>query len=119
MSTANQQYFLPQDKITVLNKSSRRSDSRRAIPQNSYYEPNWRQETSRPPSNYERLARGRPNFDKWIIKPRESRSRPSYEVEDTFIIGTNRIISRYTDRNWKPLARRTPLLVNRELLPIN
>jgi hypothetical protein len=119
MSTAQQQIFIQQDKISVLNKASRRSDSRKAIPQNSYYEPNWRQETSRPASNYERLARGRYNYDKWIIKPRESRSRPSHEVEDAFMHGTNRVVSRYTDRNWKPLARRTPLLIDRELLPIN
>jgi hypothetical protein len=119
MSTANQQFFLPQDRITVLNKSSRRSDSRKGIPQNTYYEPNWNQKNSRSPSNYERLAKGRYNFDKWTIKPQESRSRPSYEVEDAFINGTNRVISRHGDRNWKPLARRTPLLIDRELLPIN
>ena len=119
MSTSKQQSFLPQDKISVLNKSSRRSESRRAIPQNSYYEPNWSQALSRPASKFESLARGRYNFDKWIIKPQESRSIQSYEVEDTFINGTNRIISRHSDKNWKPLTRRTPLLIDRELLPIN
>ena len=118
MSNAKQ-IFLPQDKITVLNKSSRRSESRRAIPQNSYYEPNWTEALSKPASKYESLARGRFNFDKWLIKPQESRSIQSYEVENTFINGTNRIISRYNDHNWKPLVRRSPLLIDKELLPIN
>ena len=119
MSTNQNQPFLSQDHLTVLNKSSRRSEIRRAIPQNSYYQENWNQSTSRPPSNYESLARGRFNFDKRIIKPQESRSIGSYEIEDSFKNGLNRVISRYDDRNWKPLARRTPLLIDREFLPIN
>ena len=115
-----QQTFISQDKITGLDIHSRRSETRRAIPQNSYYEANWIQQNNNSKStNYEKLARGRFNFDKRIIKPQESRSRESYEVEDTFVYGTNRIVSRHTDRNWKPLPRRTPLLIDRELLPIN
>lgn len=118
MSTLEQQKFLRQNQLTVLKKASRRSEIRKAVPQNSYYEPNWVPHTQ-PHSNYERLARGRYNFDKRVIKPQESRTRPSYEVEDRFINRTNKIISVHTDRNWKPLARRTPLLIDRELLPIN
>ena len=119
MSSSSCQMFLPQDKITVLNKASRRSEIRKAIPQNSYYQQNWHQETSRPASNFEQLARGRFNFDKRIIKPQESRSRNSNEIEDAFIRGNKKTISIHGDRNWVPIVRRSPLLIDRENLPIN
>ena len=113
------QNFLRQQQISSLTTPGiRRADNRKAVLQNSFDRPTWIPHTS-VPTHYERLARGRPNFDRFVIKPQETSTREDIEVEDRFDDGVKRITAIHRDKRWQPLPRRTPLLIDRELLPLN
>ena len=69
--------------------------------------------------HYERIARGKPQFDKYVIKSQESSTREDIEVENRFEDGVKRITEIHRDKRFQPLQRRTPLLIERDQLPLN
>ena len=70
-------------------------------------------------NHYERLSRGKPQFDKFVIKAQESHTREDIEVEDGFEDGVKRITAIRRDKRFQPLQRRSPLLIQRDQLPLN
>jgi len=115
---ADQSFLRMQQISSLTDPGIRRANNRRYVLQNNPDRPTWIPNIS-VPTHYERLARGRPQFDKFIIKPQESRTREDIEVEYRFEDGVKRITAVHRDKRFQPLARRTPLLIDREFLPIN
>lgn len=70
-------------------------------------------------THYERLSRGKPQFDKYVIKAQESRTQEDIEIENRFEDGVKRITAIHRDKRFQPLQRRSPLLIERDQLPLN
>ena len=115
-----QQEFLR--KLQIANLSTpgiRRANNRQQVLTRSLDRPTIVSNNTNSGFHYERLSRGKPTFDKYVIKAQESRTLEDIEVEDRFEDGVKRITAIHRDKRFQPLQRRTPLLISRDELSLN
>ncbi len=114
------QTFLRRLQIANLSTPGiRRANNRQQVLTRSLDRPEIVSNNTSNGNHYERLSRGKPQFDKYVIKAQESHTREDIEVEDRFDDGVKRITAIHRDKRFQPLQRRTPLLISRDELPLN
>jgi hypothetical protein len=115
-----QQEFLRRLQLVNLSTPGiRRANNRQQVLTKSLDRPVIVSNTTSNGNHYERLSRGKPQFDKFVIKAQESRTREDIEIENRFEDGVKRITAIHRDKRFQPLQRRTPLLIERDQLPLN
>ena len=109
-------------KLQIANTTTpgiRRANNRHQVLSRSLDRPTILSNNTSNGNHFERLARGKPQFDKFVIKAQESSTREDLEVEDRFEDGVKRITAIRRDKRFQPLQRRTPFLIERDELSLN